>query len=145
MIPHLFSCQQDLLAWIGLLPPQPLVYLQTTKLCPLLLSFARLNKPNSLECGWEMHSRDLLNLGHRQKQLLGGPLASWNAFTVSCWKQGACLTARRVYLPPSPSLDNSSIVSCWTVPSLPMCSSCSSTRLGLGPLPTGKFCICLSV
>lgn len=58
----------------------PLVYLQITKLCPLLLSFARLNKPNSLECGWEKHSRDLLNLGHWQERLLGGPFGALRCY-----------------------------------------------------------------
>lgn len=42
-----------------------------------------------------------------------------NAFTLSCWKQGASLIATAVYLPPSPSLDNFFAVFCWTVPPLP--------------------------
>lgn len=94
----------------------PLVFLQKTKLFPLLLSFARLNKPSSLECGWETHSRDLPNLGHQQEWLLGGLLGPCNAFTLIFWKQDVSLTARTVYLPPSPPLDNFSLSSAGQFP-----------------------------
>lgn len=59
------------------------------------------------------------NLGTLTGMAAGGPLEALQCFYCKLLEAGCLLTARTVYLPPSPSLDNFSTVSCWTVPPLP--------------------------